>query len=50
MALAREVSKEHLRASIKSMVELSQVTPLSDFFSQRVDRVFHEDSWPDKNY
>jgi GntR family transcriptional repressor for pyruvate dehydrogenase complex len=37
MARAREVSKEHLRASIKSMVELSQVTPLSDFFSQRLD-------------
>jgi GntR family transcriptional repressor for pyruvate dehydrogenase complex len=37
MALARKVSKEHLRASIKSMVELSQVTPLSDFFSQRIE-------------
>jgi len=39
MARAREASKEHLRASIKSMVELSQVTPLSDFFSQRLDSI-----------
>ncbi|MDR0310900.1 MAG: FCD domain-containing protein [Acidobacteriota bacterium] len=37
MKRAREASKEHLRASIKSMVELSQVTPLSDFFSQRIE-------------
>jgi GntR family transcriptional repressor for pyruvate dehydrogenase complex len=37
MARAREASKEHLRASIASMVELSQVTPLSDFFSQRIE-------------
>jgi DNA-binding FadR family transcriptional regulator len=37
MARAREVSKEHLRASISSMVALSQVTPLSDFFAQRLD-------------
>jgi GntR family transcriptional repressor for pyruvate dehydrogenase complex len=37
MIRAREASKDHLRASIKSMVELSQVTPLSDFFSQRLD-------------
>jgi len=37
MACAREASKEHLRASITSMVKLSQVTPLSDFFSQRIE-------------
>ena len=37
MARAREASREHLRASIKSMVELRQVTPISDFFSQRVE-------------
>jgi len=37
MARARKASREHLRASITSMVELSQVTPLSDFFSQRIE-------------
>jgi len=37
MARAREASKTHLQASITSMVELSQVTPLSDFFSQRIE-------------
>ena len=37
MKRARDASKEHLRSSISSMVALSQVTPLSDFFAQRLD-------------
>ncbi|MDR1726351.1 MAG: FCD domain-containing protein [Acidobacteriota bacterium] len=37
MKRARKASQAHLRASISSMVALSQVTPLSDFFAQRLD-------------
>ena len=37
MSRAREAARKHLRTSLKSMVELSQVTPLSDFFSQRIE-------------
>jgi GntR family transcriptional regulator, transcriptional repressor for pyruvate dehydrogenase complex len=39
MMRAREASKVHLQYTIGTMVELSRVTPLSDFFEQRLDKV-----------
>jgi DNA-binding FadR family transcriptional regulator len=39
MKRAREASKVHLQYTIGTMVELSRVTPLSNFFEQRLDTV-----------
>lgn len=37
MMRAREASKAHLHSTISTMVALSRVTPVSDFFAQRLD-------------
>ena len=36
---ARDASRAHLKHTIDTLVELSQVTPLSNFFAQRMDTV-----------
>jgi len=39
MARAREASQMHLKHTIDTLVELSRVTPVSNFFAQRMDSV-----------
>jgi GntR family transcriptional repressor for pyruvate dehydrogenase complex len=39
MDRARDASKAHLEYTIGSMVRMSRVTPISDFFAQRMDSV-----------
>ena len=36
---AREASRLHLKFTIDTLVELSRVTPLSNFFAQRMNSV-----------
>ena len=36
---ARQASQEHLRSTISTLVALSRVTPVSDFFAQKMDSV-----------
>jgi DNA-binding FadR family transcriptional regulator len=36
---AREAARLHLKFTIDTLVELSRVTPLSNFFAQRMDSV-----------
>jgi len=34
---AREASKKHLKFTIDTLVELSRVSPVSNFFAERMD-------------
>ena len=36
---AREASRLHLKFTIDTLVDLSRVTPISNFFAQRMDSV-----------
>ena len=37
MDRARDASKAHLKYTIATMIQMSRVTPISDFFAQRMD-------------